>query len=256
MTAPGDPGAVSPPPASELGPGGSREAERLTFFSDAVMAIAITLLVIDLRLPETLDELATDADLRAALADLGQGFLSVGLSFMIIAVWWVGHDRLFRTLERIDGRLVLQNFVFLGAIAFLPFPTSLIGRYVDLPTAVALYAATNAIAGGALFAMRWHADRAGMIRVGSAVERRRRVVLAALAPIGFSLSIPLVFVNAASTALAWLLFLPAIVVIRLWFDRAERRVATEGDVERPAAAAEAAAGEGDAEPTAPPGAPS
>ena len=144
--------------APELGAGGGREVERLIFFSDAVMAIAMTLLVIDLRLPESLGAM-TDADLRAALDELGPRFLSVLLSFAVIAIWWHGHNRLFRTLERTDGALVVVNFAFLGAIAFLPFPTALIGRYVDRPSAVVLYAATNLVAGSALLAMRWHADR-------------------------------------------------------------------------------------------------
>jgi uncharacterized membrane protein len=204
----------------DLGAGGGREVERLIYFSDAVMAIAMTLLVVDLRLPETLTQAATDADLRAVLADLGPRFLSVALSFMVIAVWWNGHHRLFRTLERSDGRIVLLNFVFLAAIAFLPFPTNLIGRFVNLPTAVALYAATNLVAGSALLAMRWHADRRGFIPLEPPLERRRRLAMASLAPIGFALTIPLAFVNATLAALSWILLVPAVIAVRWWFARA------------------------------------
>jgi uncharacterized membrane protein len=212
-------------PASELGAGGAREVERLIYFSDAVMAIAMTLLVVDLRLPETLEVTATDVDLRVVLADLGPRFLSVALSFMVIAVWWNGHHRLFRTLARSDGRIVLMNFVFLAAIAFLPFPTNLIGRFVNLPTAVALYAATNLVAGAALLAMRWHADRRGFIPMEEPLERRRRLAMASLAPIGFALTIPLAFVDATLAALAWTLLVPAVFTVRWWFARAERLAA-------------------------------
>lgn len=208
-------------PVPELGPGGGREIERIMFFSDAVMAIAITLLVIELRVPESLAGSITDADLRAAVADLGTPLLSVLLSFMVIAVWWVGHDRLFRTLDRIDGRLVVLNFAFLGAIAFLPFPTTLIGRFVELPTAVAIYAATNAVAGGSIFLMRWHADRRGYLREASTLERRRRLAQSAIAPVGFVASVPLAFVNAGLVAIAWLLFIPASGLVRWWFAREE-----------------------------------
>ncbi len=216
-------------PTPDLGAGGAREVERLIYFSDAVMAIAMTLLVVDLRLPETLPSTATDAGLRAALAELGPRFLSVALSFMVIAVWWNGHHRLFRTLERSDGRIVLLNFVFLGAIAFLPFPTNLIGRYVDLPTAVALYAATNLVAGMALLAMRWHADHRDFIPVEAPLERRRRLAMASIAPIGFALTIPLAFLDASMAALAWTLLVPALLGVRWWFARAERREAAAVD---------------------------
>jgi uncharacterized membrane protein len=207
----------------DLGAGGGREVERLIFFSDAVMAIAMTLLVIDLKLPESLGAMTSDADLRAALDGLGPRFLSVLLSFAVIAIWWNGHNRIFRNLERADGALVVLNLVFLGAIAFLPFPTALIGRYVDRPSAVVLYAATNLVAGSALLAMRWHADRRGFVEVESGIERRRRLVTAAIAPIAFGLTIPMAFVDASLAALAWMLLVPAGIAVRWWFERAERR---------------------------------
>ena len=208
---------------TELRAGGRHEIERLIYFSDAVMAIAMTLLVIDLRIPSSIDASATDAQLRTALADLGPRFLSFGISFAVIAVWWHGHHRLYRTLERTDGWVVVANFGFLGAIAFLPFPTSLIGRWVNLSTAVALYAATNLVAGGILLAMRWHAERRGFIEAQPPLERRRRMAMSALAPFGFALSIPLAFLHPAAVAVSWTLFLPAILAIRWRFNRLERR---------------------------------
>jgi len=216
---------VSEERASELGAGGGREVERLIFFSDAVMAIAITLLVIELRIPEALDETATDAELRSALEDLGQSFLSVLLSFTVIAVWWIGSNRLYRTLAHTDGLLLLLNFVFLGAIAFIPFPTTLIGRFVNLPSAVILYAATNFVAGSAILAMRWHADRRGFISVDPPLERRRRMITAALAPLVFALSIPIAAVDATMGALSWILIVPSALAVRWWFGRAMRRQA-------------------------------
>lgn len=223
--------------APELGPGGGREVERLVFFSDAVMAIAMTLLVVDLRLPEALGPGATDAQLRAALADLGQAFLSVVLSFMVIAVWWFGHNRLYRAASRADGPLLLLNFAFLAAIAFIPFPTSLIGRFVNLPSAVILYAATNFVAGSALLAMRWHADRAGFIAAAPPLERRRRMIAASLAPLVFAASIPIAAVDATLGALSWILMVPAALAVRWGFARAWRR---EADASASGAAADPA----------------
>lgn len=216
----------------------ARGLERLVLFSDAVMAIAMTLLVVDLRVPETLGPTATDAELRAAIADLGQSFLGVGLSFMVIAVWWVGHNRLFRALRTGDGPIVALNFVFLAAVAFLPFPTNLIGRWVNLSAAVVLYAVTNLVAGGALFVMRWHADRSGLLAREPALERRRRLAISSVAPIGFAASIPIALVDASLAALSWLLFVPAVVGIRAWFAREERRDAATAAAAAAAAAAE------------------
>ena len=88
------------------------------FFSDAVFAIAITLLVIELSVPENL---TTDEQLRAALAALGPNLLSFFLSFAVTAVWWLSHHRLMRVVEHTNGMLVFLNFVLLGAIVFLPF---------------------------------------------------------------------------------------------------------------------------------------
>lgn len=228
---PPDDADAGPP---KLGAGGGREIERLVFFSDAVMAIAMTLLVIDLRLPGAMGPEATDAELRAALGDLGQSFLGVLLSFMVIAVWWLGHDRLFRAVSRADGALLVLNFAFLGAIAFIPFPTALIGRYVDLPSAVILYAATNAVAGSALLLMRWHAGRRGFIAAEAPLERRHRLAAAAPAPLVFALSIPVAVIDSTAGALSWLAIIPAVLAVRWWFERALRRA--EASVEAPAEA--------------------
>ncbi len=180
----------------------ARDLERLVFFSDAVIAIAITLLVIDLRLPE-LPPITTDAELRAAIAALAPRLFGFFLSFIVIGMWWTTHHRFFGSVVRLDGRLIVLDLAFLGAIAFLPFPTSVLGR-TTLPTAVALYAATNAVIGYLVVGMRIHADRSGLLDPLVPLDQfRRRTRRSLIAPTVFAASIPLAVVAAIAAAWAW-----------------------------------------------------
>jgi uncharacterized membrane protein len=84
-----------------------------------VFAIAITLLVVDLKVPD-----AVDHPMRL-LHDLRPKLIGFGVSFAVIGLFWVGHHAMFRRITAVDRRLILLNLLFLGAIAFLPFPTAL-----------------------------------------------------------------------------------------------------------------------------------
>ncbi len=123
--------------------------ERLIFFSDAVFAIAITLLVIDIQLPANAGD-----NLAGALRDLMPNFLGFAISFLVIAVYWMAHHRSFRRIHRYDGRLIWINTLLLMSIAFLPFSTTLISSYGDQPTAVDFYA-VNLFLTSALFMVLW-----------------------------------------------------------------------------------------------------
>ncbi len=199
--------------------------DRLAFFSDAVMAIAITLLIIDVRVPD-LPAPATDAQLQAALSALVPQFLAFLLSFAVIAVWWNSHHRLFGALASGDGPLIVLDFVFLAAIVFLPLPTAILGRYAALTSAIVLYAATNVVIGVASVLMWWHAMTAGLLVDG--FDRRlfrQRVTYMTTAPIVFAASIPLALVEPGLAPLAWnaiWLVLLGLRVGRRLADRARR----------------------------------
>ena len=112
--------------------------DRILFFSDAVMAIAITLLVIDLRVPETVRG-PGGAGLGPALLALWPNYLGYLLSFFIIGNYWLSHHRLFRPIRRYDDRLRWLNLLFLFFTALLPFSTRIIGLYPAARTAVIVY---------------------------------------------------------------------------------------------------------------------
>jgi uncharacterized membrane protein len=106
----------------------TRSPERLVFFSDAVVAIALTLLV--LPLTDLVPELAAEhkAAVDAVLEHWNQIFSFV-LSFVVIARMWWGHHRIFEEVRAYSGALALTNFCWLFTIAVLPFPTELTGQF-------------------------------------------------------------------------------------------------------------------------------
>ncbi len=101
--------------------------ERLIFFSDAVFAIAITLLVIEIHVP-------TPADARAAggydhaLIELLPNFMAFLISFAVIARFWTGHHQAFSLRARFDRGLLVPNFALLLCVAFLPFSTAFLAK--------------------------------------------------------------------------------------------------------------------------------
>jgi uncharacterized membrane protein len=118
----------------------ANETQRLEAFSDGVFAIAITLLIIEIGVPHITGE----ETLSAALRDLWPSYGAYVLSFVMIGIYWANHHSLFRLFVRTDHYFLMLNVFFLMAIAFLPFPTAVLGEYLDdsanRDAAVRLYA--------------------------------------------------------------------------------------------------------------------
>jgi uncharacterized membrane protein len=109
--------------------GGDRDTLRVEAFSDGVIAIAITLLVLEVQVPELH---ATDDGraLWSALKDLWPSYFGYALSFVTIGIMWANHHDIFRHISRVDRPLVLINTLFLLTVSFLPFPTGLLAEYL------------------------------------------------------------------------------------------------------------------------------
>ncbi len=118
--------------------------ERLLFFSDAVFAIAITLLIIEIQLPHGISD---EAGLRQALAALVPNYVSFFISFFVIGRFWQAHRRTFGHLADFDESIASLNLMFLLLIAFLPFPTVVLGRYGSSATAIYFYSGWLVLAG-------------------------------------------------------------------------------------------------------------
>ena len=103
-----------------------------------MIAIAITLLAIEIRLPHLEGDIAHE--LPQALLALWPRYLSFFISFLVIGSYWWAHHRTFRLIWRFDDRLIWLNILFLLCIASMPFASGVIGEYGDQPAGVILYA--------------------------------------------------------------------------------------------------------------------
>jgi uncharacterized membrane protein len=177
---------------------------RTVALSDGVFAIALTLLVLNITVPEL--SKSEHGRLGRQLIDHRQEFVSYAISFAVVSVFWVRHHVFFRRLSRLDARLVVVNLAYLAFVAFVPYPTRLVGVYGDEPAAVVLYAATLAILAMLAGLLRSHARRAGLVTPQGLreIDRREHWLVA---PSIFLISIPIAFVSATVAQLMWLLVL-------------------------------------------------
>ncbi len=129
--------------------------DRLLFLSDGVYAIALTLLAVELVLPETAADL-DGGDLLAALLESWPKVLAFLTSFTVIANFWVGHNVLFQHVRRFDGGLMWLALLQLLCVAFIPFPTSVIGGHIGDPVAQQFYFATLLLTGLVMAALWWY----------------------------------------------------------------------------------------------------
>lgn len=121
-----------------------KETGRIEAFSDGVFAIAMTLLVLELKVPQ-LDEAANGIELWVALLSHWPSYLAYLVSFIFILIVWVNHHRLFALISRSDSRLLFLNGLILLVVTTIPFPTALLAEYLDRPAAwvaCAIYTAT------------------------------------------------------------------------------------------------------------------
>jgi uncharacterized membrane protein len=132
------------------------QLERLILFSDAVFAIAITLLVIEIKIPEVHEsEKITDDVLLHKLAYLIPKFIGFLVSFLLIGQYWIVHHRMFSYVINFTGKLIWLNLLFLLATALMPFSTAFYSEYVlrGVVTPVIFYTANIALLGLANFLM-------------------------------------------------------------------------------------------------------
>jgi uncharacterized membrane protein len=181
--------------------------ERVVFFSDAVFAIAITLLVIDLAVPD-LPATASTQDIATALLAIAPRYFAFALSFAVIGAYWLTHWRRFQVISRVDQRLVVLNLALLGSVAFIPFPTALIAQFGD-PLTTAIYALAIGVT-GLLGSAEWlYAEHAGFIDPRLSPETIRHYLVRGLVvPAVFLASlVVLVLFGARACQLSWIAIL-------------------------------------------------
>lgn len=179
---------------------------RILALSDGVFAIAITLLILEIAVPAT----TGDAGLPKALLGLWPRYLAYVLSFVVIARFWVTHHLAFRLIARYDAVLVWLNLLLLMLVAFLPFPTAVVGEHNSSPAAAVLYGAAVTLAGIASAAYWWYASGRGrLLRPDVGRTRVRALRARGLAgPVLFALTLPIAAFAPYTAEILWILVFP------------------------------------------------
>jgi uncharacterized membrane protein len=177
--------------------------ERIVFFSDAVMAIAITLLALNLRVPE-LDS-AQVAQLPARLAAMGPSFMTFVISFLMVGIYWISHHRYFGYFRSYDTRLILLNLLFLFFITCMPFLASLLGRYSSVPLVLVIYSLAIAALGMSMALIWWYAShRYRLIAADISADEIRTInIRLTIAPLMFIVAAPFAYVSSTAVIIVW-----------------------------------------------------
>jgi uncharacterized membrane protein len=196
-------GDSEPRPTRYERAGTGLEFDRAAFFSDAVYAIAMTLLVVGIGVPHV-----RDADLGRALADLDSEILSFFIGFFVLGYYWLSHHALMAQLRAVNTPFLALNLVYLAVVAFLPFPTAIIGSNGDVPLAFVLFACSLAAVSFFEVGLYLCAVRYDLLRERPDDVTHRHDIVAGLIPgVVFLLSIPLAFVDTTLAFFSWLLTL-------------------------------------------------
>lgn len=198
-------------------------AERLTFFADAVIAIAITLLALEL--PDLPDPVGSNADLlRAVSADRGV-FIAFLISFYVIGMHWSSHHRVFRYVTRLGGRLSVLSMLWLLMQVITPYATKVLSGDGAFQFRFVLYAGVQALSGLLFVLMVREIQAHHLYRADTPAELFRNAYFGSgsLAA-GFLLSIPLSFVSQSLAYDAWIVVPVGTALVR----RVRKRRALSG----------------------------
>jgi uncharacterized membrane protein len=188
-----------------LGPG------RLEAFSDGVIAVIITIMVLELKVPEQ--------HTPAALLALWPTFLAYALSYLMVAIYWLNHHNLFSYVREVDTRILWANMLVLFSISCIPFATAFVGASELQSFPVALYGVVMLACGIAFTVLRWavsrrlHGDQE-IAALRRAAGRKNWVSIAI-----YAVAIPAAFVHPAITLA--LTFVVALIYLdpRLFVER-------------------------------------
>ena len=154
-----------------------QSVERLAALSDGIFAVAMTLLVLDLRVPAK-EGIHDEGQLCAALAAMAPQLVSYLMSFLTLAIFWNGQQVQFNHFARGDRNLAWIHIVFLAAVSMMPFSTRLLAEFIGFKLALLTYWANVLVLGVVLYASWWYAKKAGLLKddttpeAGKAIERR------------------------------------------------------------------------------------
>jgi uncharacterized membrane protein len=194
----------------------SVEFARTLTFTDGLFAIAMTLLVVDLAVP-VLHVDHSVHELADGLNDESEKFISFFISFAVIGRYWLAHHAFFSQLTRMDPGLIRLNLVYLAFIAFLPFPTALLGEHFSNPLSVVIYAVNVAIVSGMEVVLFSRAQNHDLLQKKLPRDVYRFGAAMSLAPVLFFIvSIPIAFVSTTLAVCVWFLGIPLAAIAERW----------------------------------------
>jgi uncharacterized membrane protein len=160
---------------------------RLEAFSDGVIAIIVTIMVLELRAPSQ--------PTWSALLKIAPVFLSYGLSFLVVAIMWVNHHHLIHAVREVTARLLWSNLNLLFWMSLIPFVTDFLGKNYHLSMAAALYGLDLAMCAGSFCLLRTELIRQegahGNLREYHAAVQRKNAFSLSL----YVLSVPLAYIS-------------------------------------------------------------
>ncbi len=189
---------------------------RVETFSDGVIAIIITIMVLELKLPDISKD-ATTNDVTAHLRHLLPYFGAYVFSFMMIGIFWTNHHHMFHLLEKTDEPLLGLNLVFLFFMSLIPFATAIMGGNLLLPVSAALYGFVMLMATLSLAMMHNYTIRKKLVHTDEDTATRRQIFAVTargrkkswLGVAAYLASIPLAYVNIYLTYIC--LIIPALI---------------------------------------------
>ncbi len=196
------------------------DTNRLEAFSDGVFSIAITLLVLEIKVPGK-DELRSVGSLWSALGHRWPNYLGYVLSFLVIGVMWANHHALFEYIKRADRPLMFANLLLLMGVAFVPYPTAILASNLADPatqtTATVFYGATLVFTSIAFNTLWWVGRRHGRRLATDVSEKGLRTITRryAAALVCYATATALAFIN------VWL-SLAIHFILALWNSFSER----------------------------------
>jgi TMEM175 potassium channel family protein len=204
------------------GPRGDQPGvDRLLALSDGVVAIAITLLVLQLSVPPPA-ALADPDSARELAAQLGKGadqLVSYVISFYVIAQFWLVHHRVFRRITGQQEGLAWWNFAFLFTITVMPFTSDLLGKFAENPLAIDIFAANLLLATMATQLTVIYGRRQDLVTPETAQQARTARYRVAASVFVIAASIVLAWVNPDAAKYCWLLLAVAPRLAERWSSR-------------------------------------
>ena len=189
-----------------------RLVHRLIFFTDAVMAIVITLLVLELRPP------TTGLGQAATLAELSGHLRAFGISFALVGVFWLAHLSTMRRLEHFDWPVALANLLFLFPVSLMPFTSAWVGRdgFIDAVAWATYCGVLVAVSvGNVILVLVATRDKGRLMNGITGRERLHRVARASSPGVSFSVGLWLLFTgHGILTVYCWVLIAPIMLLAR------------------------------------------